>query len=299
MASDHPAVSVIIATLGLEERAELLEGAITSVAEQAGVRAIPLVVLNGTRVCPDVERRLRADRRVRLIMLGEADLPTALRIGCAAVNTPYFGALDDDDVLLSDALARRVSELKKHPELDVVVTNGYRREDGVDILNIPADADINSDPIRALLERNWLLPGSWLCRSDRVSVELFEGMPSYLECTYLAASFATSYQMLWLGEPTVAYRIGSPQAESRSRRYIVGQAAALRRILRLPLPDDVKRALRRRIANAYHGAAEYDRRAGDMQKAWRWHLASLRSTGGWRYLPFTRHLMRPHSRSVL
>jgi hypothetical protein len=299
MASERPAVSVIIATLGLRERADLLEGAITSVAEQVDVRAIPLVVLNGTRACPDVERRLRADRRVRLVMLGEADLPTALRVGRAAVDTPYFGALDDDDVLLPGAIARRVGEFSRRRDLDVVVTNGFRREDGVDELNIPADTDINSDPIRSLLQRNWLLPGSWLCRTDRVGVELFEGMPSYLECTYLAASFATGYTMRWLGEPTVAYRIGSPLAESRSRRYVVGQAAALRRILRLPLPVDVQRALRRRIATAYHSAAEYDRRAGDMQEAWRWHLASLRSTGGWRYLPFTRHLLRPLSWSLL
>lgn len=174
---------------------------------------------------------------------------------------------------------------------DVAVTNGYRRRDDVDELHIAADTAVAEDPLRSLLEGNWLLPGSWLCRSATVHEELFEGMPRYLECTYLAARFATDYRMRWSGRPTVAYRLGSPGAESESRGYVVGQAAALRRILEIPLPADVERDFRRRIAKAYHDAAEYDRRAGDLADAWRWHLASLRSPGGWRFLPYTRHLL--------
>lgn len=271
--------------------------AVESVLLQDDVQPIPLVVLNGTRASPAVERWLRRDERIRLIALEQADLPTALRVGRAAVDTPYFGSLDDDDELLPGALAHRV-ELLEHGDrgddpspADVVVTNGYRREDGTDRLNVPADAAVAADPLRSLLEANWLLPGSWLCRSSTVHEELFDGMPRYLECTYLAARFATGYEMRWSGRPTVAYRLGSPGAESRSRGYVVGQADALRRILELPLPADVERDFRRRIAVAYHGAAEYDRRSGDFGAAWRWHLASLRSPGGWRYLPYTRRLI--------
>lgn len=311
----YPAVTVIIPTLGLGERSRLIESAIESVLRQEKVEPVPLVVLNGTRASPAVERWIRRDGRIRLVTLERADLPTALRIGRVAVDTPYFGSLDDDDELLPGALAHRIELLEGkassdddaatdhgtaggQPLPDVVVTNGYRREGGVDELNVPADADVAADPLRSLLEANWLLPGSWLCRSATVHEELFEGMPRYLECTYLAARFATEYRMRWSGRPTVAYRLGSPGAESESRGYVVGQADALRRILQLPLPPDVERDLRHRIAMAYHGAAEYDRRAGDLSAAWRWHLASLRSPGGWRYLPYTRHLLGPTSRAA-
>src|SRR5437868_5008226 len=114
------------------------------------------------------------------------------------------------------------------------------------MLNLPRRSAmaVNADPVRALLRSNWLLPGSWLCRSDAVGVSLFEGMPRFLECTWLALRFALEHRMLWLDEPTVVYRVGSPAAESLSPEYLSGQMDALRRLLSLRLPDDVRRALR-------------------------------------------------------
>jgi len=88
------------------------------------------------------------------------------------------------------------------------------------------------------------------------------------------------------------YSVGSPAAESLSRAYVLGQVAGLRRIIALDLPDDVRRALRARIAGAYHAAADHERTAGALREAWRWHVASLLQPSGWRYLPFTRHLVR-------
>lgn len=286
-------VSIIVATRGLAERADLLDAALESILDQRGVRAEPIVVLNGTRACPSVERRLAADPRIRLVRLAEAGLPAALAAGRAAVRTPWFGALDDDDQLLPGALELRVRTLLARCELDVVVTNGFQRTGDRDELNVPRDKDVDAGPLRALFRGNWLLPGSWLCRSERVGVDLFDGMPSYLECTFLAARFATEYEMAWLPEPTVAYRLDSPAAESRARPYVVGQAAALRGILALPLPPDVRREVRGRIAAAHHHAAEYDLRSGSLRAAWAAHVASLRSRGGWRFLPFTRHFIAP------
>jgi len=50
--------------------------------------------------------------------------------------------------------------------------------------------------------------------------------------------------------------------------------------------------MRSRIAGAYHAAADHERMAGALRAAWRWHLASLLQPSGWRYLPFTRYLLR-------
>lgn len=282
-----------MATRGLAERADLLDAALDSILRQRGVAALPVVVLNGTQASPSVERRLELDGRIHLVRLAEAGLPAALAAGRAAVETPWFGTLDDDDELLPGALALRVAALREDPGVDVVVTNGYQRTGPRDRLNVAAGVDVESDPLRALFRGNWLLPGSWLCRSERVGSELFDGMPSYLECTFVAARFATEYRMKWLPAPTVAYRLDSPAAESRARPYVVGQADALREILQLPLPEDVRREVRARIARAYHHAAEYDLRDGSLAAAWKSHLASLREPGGWRFLPFTRHLLAP------
>ncbi|MEJ7812386.1 MAG: glycosyltransferase family A protein [Gemmatimonadaceae bacterium] len=292
MRSSDPAITVIIPTRALRERAGHLRRAIDSVLDQRAVRVVPLVVINGSRRCAEIERSLRADARVRLLTRNEADLPAALRTGREAVDTPFFATLDDDDVLLPGALTLRARALERRPDCAAVVTNGYRRSTAGDVLNIPPGCDVNTDPLRALLNRNWLLPGSWLCRTDAVGIGVFEGMPRYLECTYLAVRFATEYRMVWLDAPTVVYQVGSPFAESASLEYLVGQVPALRRILALDLPDDVRRQLRARVAVTCHMAAIHFWSDGAVGEAWRWHAASLREHGGWRHLPFTRHLLR-------
>lgn len=286
------AVTVIVPSRGLAERLDALRCAIESITSQEGVCATPLIVLNGSQVSPQIKALVRADHRVQVVTQLEASLPGAYATGREAVETPWFATLDDDDVLLPGALARRIDELDRHPDCAVVVTNGYRRESGRDVLNIQPPIDVAADPLRALLEHNWLLPGSWLCRSAMVGASLFTGMAPHLECTFLAARFVSSYRMHWIDEPTVVYNVGTAHAVTSSREYIVGQMDALRAILALPLPDGVRRAFHRRVAKAYHHAADYDWRAGALRSAWRWHLASLVEPGGWRHVTFTRHLVR-------
>ena len=231
---------------------------------------------------------------MRLVVRDAADLPGALLAGRRAVDTPTFASLDDDDLLLPGALALRAAALARDASLDVVVTNGYRHDGPARTLNIAAGSAgrVNADPLRALLRGNWLLPGSWLCRTDAVGASLFEGMPRYLECTWLAVRFATEHRMRWLDDPTVVYRLGSPGAESRSRAYVVGQMDALRRLLALRLPDDVRAELRAQVSAAYHTASDDSLRDGALSDAWRYHARSLAGRGGWRFVLFTRHLAR-------
>ena len=284
-------MTVVIPTRGLAERVETLWRAVDSVRGQAGVRAVALVVLNGAQRAPEVEGALGRAPGVRLIVREEGDLPAAHRAGRREVETPWFGALDDDDFLLPGALARRVSALEERPDGDVVVTNGLVRRDGVDTLHVPPEHAVAADPLRALQRRNWLLPGSWLARSERVGTRVFDDMPRYRECTYLALRFAIEHTMVWLQEPTVIYNVGSPHAESRSRGYLMEQVGALRRILELPLPPAVRRRVRHEVAAAFHDMADFRWAAGELDEAWRLHLRSLREWGGVRYLPFTRHLL--------
>jgi glycosyltransferase involved in cell wall biosynthesis len=285
-------VTVVIPTLARRERASHLLRAIDSVQRQQGVRAVPLLVINGDRRDAELVRALHTDPRIRVIEHAQSGLPDALRAGCRAVDAPWFATLDDDDQLLAGALELRLRTLLEHDACDVVVTNGYRHVDGVNIRHVPDGAEVAVDPLRALLRANWLLPGSWLARSDRVGEELFDGMPRYLECTFLGARFATAYRMCWLDTPTVVYAEDSPLAESKSREYLLGQVAALRSLLALDLPDDVRHDLRARIVDACHTAANGELNAGRTREAWRWHAATLREPGGWRHISFARHLLR-------
>jgi glycosyltransferase involved in cell wall biosynthesis len=286
------AVTVIIPTLGLRERAASLQAAIASALAQDGVCPTVLVVFNGARRDADVECALREDRRIELLVREVGGLPAALAAGRALVTSPWFTALDDDDFLLPGALLLRVRALEERSDCAAVITNGFRRNGSGDELHVKPHSGVHADPLRTMLQGNWFLPGSWLCRTESVGVRIFEEMPSYLECTYLALRIATEHPIVWRDTPTVVYSVGSPAAESLSRAYVLGQVTGLRRIIALNLPDDVRRALRARIAGAYHAAADHERAAGALLAAWRWHVASLMQPSGWRYLPFTRHLLR-------
>lgn len=291
MPATDPSATVIIPSRGLRERADVIWRAIDSVREQRGIRAVPLVVLNGAQRAPEVEGALRDDPGVRLIVRDAPGIAAALRTGRAAVDTPWFTALDDDDILLPDALSRRVHALEARPGCDVVVTNGFIRQDGSDVLHMMAEANVGRDPLRALLRRNWLLPGSWLARTDRVGAAIFDAMPRHRECTYLALRFASEHRMHWLQEPTIVYNLGSPFAASRSREYLLGQVDALRSLLTLPLPRRVRARLRWQVAAALHEGADFLWSVGELDEAWRLHLRSLAAMGGLRFLPFTRHLL--------
>jgi glycosyltransferase involved in cell wall biosynthesis len=295
MTHPPPDITVVIPTRAMPERIPLLQRAVASVLEQQEVAPRVIVIVNGARDDLGVRQALGVDPRVTVLVKHDADLPAALRAGAQAVETPWFATLDDDDLLLPGALKVRHSALERHPDRLIVVTNGIRRAMDGDHVHVQDSREIAADPLRALLRRNWLLPGSWLCRVTPETRTLFDGMPRYLECTYLGIRFA-AFGMIWIDTPTMVYHVGTPFSESQSRAYVEGQGEALRRILDLELPPYARRALRRRITAAHHRSANQALRAGSVPDAWRWHLATLQGPGGWRYLPFMRHILSAYLR---
>ena len=289
--SGRQTVSVIMPTRALRQRGALLWRAIESVLAQEGVDVVPIVIINGSERDSELTRELCAHGRLRAAILKDADLPAALCVGRAMVETNWFAELDDDDLLLPGALAARVRALVERPEFDAVVTNGFRRSSAGDTLHIDDVKIVERDPLRAFLRCNWLLPGSWLCRTDAVGVDLFEGMPRFLECTYLALRLATNCRIRFLDFPTVVWHEDTPLSERKSHGYVLGQVDGLRRILELNLPSDVRAGFRTRMRDACHANAMLSLKQGSLKNAWGWHLQSLSKLGGWRYLPYSRRLL--------
>jgi hypothetical protein len=152
-------------------------------------------------------------------------------------------------------------------------------------------AVVAADPLRALIQSNWLLPGAWLCRTDDSSTGLFEGMPSQLECTYLAVRLATTRRVRFISDPTVVWHTDTPGSASKSRSFKLGEPAALRRILELDLPPDVRQCFQSRLGAAYHASSVLLLEDGMINSAWKLHARALLERGGWRYLPFMRRLI--------
>jgi hypothetical protein len=127
-----------------------------------------------------------------------------------------------------------------------------------------------------------------------VPPSVFDGIPRFLECTYLAVRLATATELEFVQEPTVVYYEETPGSQSKSLAYVVGQEPALRRILELELPPDVRRVFSLRVHAARWQAAVALVRAGELRAALSWCLRALSGPGSWRFLARSAgRLVRP------
>jgi glycosyltransferase involved in cell wall biosynthesis len=286
-----PAVSVIIPTLARPERAPGLMRAIQNITSQQGVRGLPIVVVNGPYAAAEIRQSLSRRHDLRLITRAEPGLPQALSAGRAAVETPYFSVLDDDDELLPGALTARVRALDADPEADVVVTNGYDEGFGRRELNVEDFREIECDPLRTLLRRNWLRPCAGTFRTRTITRDFFEHIPPYREWTYLGLRIALACTIRFLGAPTFVYHTDTVGSLSKSKAYCLAAPRAIGEMLRLNLPRDVRAMLRAHLTADLHTSSERERLDGNYAAAWGWHLRCLTHARGWRYLSYTRHLL--------
>lgn len=284
-------ITIIIPTTCEAKREVTLVRALASLRGQTIGGPSILVVANGSRVDNGVLQRVCAAPDVRLSRLEEGSLPRALAHGRASVATPYFGFLDDDDEYLPQALSLRLDMLERYTQAVVCATDGYDHLDGVDRLRETVSPNATKDPLRGLLQANWLASCGGLYRTDLVPVSYFDGETKYYEWTLLAYKLAASSQVLLLETPTYRLHVSSGSL-SRSEAYRLAEPEVLKKICSMDLPADVRSALRRRIGNAYHGLAGYFLRSGRTRDAWRFHFHSLTQAGGWRYAPYTAKLLK-------
>jgi len=292
--STLPTVTILVPTLALAERRERLLRALASIRSQEGVMVRACVVVNGSEADPALVDELHRQPQVEVIRIAERGIPAAFRAGRDRVATTYFGGLDDDDILLPGALAARIAVLRGPEQPDAVVTDGLIRSASGDRRRRRDFAAVASDPATEMLRENWLLPGAWLCRSDRVGAWLFQGMPPFRECTWLGLRLATRARLAFLPTPTVIYHENSPGGAHRTLAYCLAQPAAIRQFMALPLSPGVLAAIRASMAGVCHEIADrllFDE--GQRLAAWQWHLRSLVAPGGYRHLLFTRKLWWP------
>jgi glycosyltransferase involved in cell wall biosynthesis len=285
------AISVIMPTSALRPRGQSLMRAIDSVLSQEGVTPIPIVVVNGPKADPQLTKEIEGRAGVKLVRQEEADLPKALKTGRAAVQTQWFAELDDDDELLPGALAVRLSAFTGRPHLGAVVSNGFVRTSRGDTLNISDVSRFNANPLRALTFQNWMIPCSGLFRSSAFTLSMFDGIPQFMEWTYLAIRIASSFPVHFLNHPTFIYNANTTFSRWNSRECRMHQPVALKRLLELELPIDVRACFERRLAAACHDLADLLWQEGDLRQSILWHLRSVRLREGWRYMPFTARIL--------
>jgi hypothetical protein len=288
-----PTVDVIIATMCSAERAAELWRAVDSALSQQGVRVRLSIIANGARVDAGLLAQLRADPRLTVHVLEEGSYPAAVRVGRLHVTQEFFSFLDDDDEYLPGALETRLSVLQARPELDFVATGGYVNY-GTSETTISHPADrIAEDPIRELLNRNWLQPCGHLFRSATVTEEFFDGSTKYFEWTILGFRLCLSRRVAFIDVPTYR-KHDMPGSLFKHPGVAAGYLAAVSLMSSLDTTGRYRKELRRHRVAALHVLSEAHRRSGSLALAWKCHLMSLRHLRGWRHLPYTRHLLRAH-----
>lgn len=274
---------VIIPTVATTERGDYLHRAIESVISQREVRAVPLVVANGTNCDPSILESLRHNNKIRFAYINEASMPKALLTGREMVDTPYFSELDDDDILLPDALKIRLNIMQHNPDTDVVITSGYISNGNKKIINIVGYSEIQSNPMQMLLKINWLLPGSALFRTDTVTQDFFAGMPKFLEWTYLAVRLSSSTKISFVNTPTLVHYTHHSFSIWNSRECIINKPNALKQILQLELPIEIKHYFKMALASANYIVFRIYLKDHEYRFAWSLLRECLKSKAGWMF----------------
>jgi glycosyltransferase involved in cell wall biosynthesis len=286
-----PLASVIIPTCANAARAPFLRRAIASVLSNQGGLGIPVVAVNGSSYVPEVLEELRRRRDIRCLYVEQPGTTGARLAARRAVDTDFFGMLDDDDEYLPGGIAVQVRPMLGDPTIDAVVTNGYRRENGTDALLFSGFSSSRRDPLSSLMELPWLNSGALLCRSDAVPASYLE-VPRSMELTYMAMKLALTRNLHFVDTPTYCWHRDSPEQLSRSKYYMEGAPDGIGRMMKLNPPPRIKRRLAQKRAASLHSLSDWERADGNYRAAWRYHLRSLLSLHGFKYLPYTRYLVR-------
>lgn len=288
-------ISVIVPTVCATERSASLRRAVASALSQVdreeGLVQV-ILVANGLRVDPELLEEMASTPSVRVVRRPEGNVTAARLAGRRLVLTPYFSFLDDDDELLPGAVEAALTRLTEDPRIDIVVSNGYLRHNGLDTLVVSNMAQVSADPIGTFLHRNWFLSGAATFRTTTVPESVFDVPTKYFEWTLIGFMLlASGVHFAFIDTP--AYRVNdSTESASKSDEYHDAEVGMLQSLVRQATAGRVRRRLRQKLAIACHTQSDRALNAGAILDAWRWHLRSLTCLYGLKHLAYTRHLLR-------
>lgn len=286
-------VSVIVPTMCEGSRSSLLNRAIQSILSQSDVSLEVLIVVNGKKFDPQLLSVLQQDDRLKIIHLEEANVSSARYEGVLRATSDYFCFLDDDDEFLPGALNKRVSLFVEHDDADVIVTNGFEHRNGEDVpLVEPGSAeDILKTPGECFLSRNWFASPAALFKRSSIGPRFFHFNFKYFEWTYLFFLLLSENKKVHYDE-VFSYRKyeDNPLSVSKSIEYSLGYPNFLNTLKQLPLSPNLKRIIHEKYITALNTQSNLELKSGLLARAWMTHIKCM-FKGGWRYIPFTRHLL--------
>jgi glycosyltransferase involved in cell wall biosynthesis len=291
MTGNITSVSVIIPTLADTKRSDSIKRAIESIRNASTEPTQIIVVVNGNRFDTNVCNWLKSQSDVLFAQIETGSLPLAQKRGRELVGTEYFSFLDDDDEYLPQSLDQKISSLLMDTTADFVISNGFKRINGLDEPFYPNIEAITKDPLSSLFERNWLASCGVLFRSSTVGQSFFDDPHPYAEWTWLA------YNLLLTGKKLnvisdAGFRIhDTPGSLSKSDPYRECYFSLYERMLKKQPPKQIEDILKARIGAAYHDKSVSQLAKREWLSAVASHFKSLTYPKGLRYLSYTRRLL--------
>jgi glycosyltransferase involved in cell wall biosynthesis len=284
-------VTVIIPTICEILRESQLLRAIETAQAQRGVVAKILVIVNGVRYDPSLLARLQSRSDIEVEYREVGSLPLALEYGRSRVKSDFFCFLDDDDELTEDSISMRLDALDD-VTIDVAVSNGFNAHNGQRHLRVKQPSKVQDDPLSALVQENWLASSGGLFRTRSIPMEYFSNLLKYYEWTTLAFRISLNKKIAFIDQP--GYVINdTPSSLSKNAEFLLSDEKIIREMLSYPVPFSVQILLKRKLAQALHNNSSYFFERGDLFSAWRYHVSSMFSRGGGRFVLYTRKLLLP------
>lgn len=283
--------TVIVPTTAEKKRFQQVIRAINSIRAASSYPVKIIAVVNGNRRDAEVVSWLNSNDDVRVVDVELGSAPNAQRVGRTMVDTEFFAFLDDDDCYLPEALDKRLTMLQESPGAALAVTNGFSNKNGEIVEHYNNIGHIQADPLKYLFQMNWLHNCNHLMRTEMVNEELFNGYHSYFEWTWLAYKIAISGLTVTSTDEMTFVYYDTPGSASKSDNYFKSFPALAEKMLKLNPPDEIKKMIKFKVSAHYHNMADSYLRDGLRYKSFLCHAKSVFSYKGFRYLPFSRHLI--------
>ena len=290
--------TVVIASLCDDTRAELLKRACESVRAMAGDCDYSIIVVaNGARVSSIVLEWLATKPEIRVIRLRSGSHPLARRVGAEMADSEFLAFLDDDDELMPNTLARKISQFRQNPAIDVLVTDGLR-VNGMSVSKIfPPPEKRCADLVETMMRAGWGACAITL-RAQNIDLSAFDAEFRHMEWTLTVLELARHHRFGFLDEPTYRYYEDTQNSLSKSAEHNLAAREVWRRLSRDYAGTRYDTAVRRRYGTECHNASKEYARQRRMREAWRLHAESIRSLGGLTFVPFSARLLFNSLRSL-
>jgi hypothetical protein len=297
--------TVVIASVCDDARSELLKRACDSIRAMAGGHDYSIIVVaNGPRVSARVLDWLATRPDARVIRMRSGSHPLARRVGAETAECEFLAFLDDDDELVPNTLEPKVDYFRRHPEVDVLVTDGLRIGDSSETKIFPPIESRSADFVETMMRAGWQA-GALTLRAGKIDLSAFDPELRHMEWTLTTLELARRHRFGFLDEPMYRYYETTPHSLSKSAEHALAAPEVWRRLSTGYAGTRYYASVRRRYGRTCHTASWECARQGKMREAWRLHAESLRAPGGAAFVAFSaklllasmRHLVRSDARS--